>query len=428
MTAPHSADAAVDRSAVEEPGTGRARAVEEPGADRARAVDWMAPLAATTSMVVIFVALLAVPVQVASDRELSPAQTGSWIMALFGIPAVLSLLLIWRYRQPLVLTGNVFVWIYLVRLGSGISWSDLVGASMLAGVIVTTLGPLRLTRFLTRWLPSSIVSALLAGAVLGFFIDLFSALNRELVLVGATLVAYLLARSVGRAWLPPMLPALAAGLAVAATTGQLHSVPGTSVLPAISLTWPTFSLTAIATVTPVVVLLMTLPTNIPSMVLLENHGYQPPKGVIGAVSGLSTIAGSLLGPSATSLSLPGVAICVAPETGERRLGPHVAAMASIGGLAIAVLGGVAAHTATIVPRELLVAAVGLAVVGIVANSLGSATRGPLLLGPLFTFAIAMSDMSLLGLGSFPWAIGGGITVSLLLERKQFLELASTSRP
>ena len=40
----------------------------------------------------------------------------------------------------------------------------------------------------------------------------------------------------------------------------------------------------------------------------------------------------------------------------------------------------------------------------------------------------MSDMSLLGLGSFPWAIGGGITVSLLLERKQFLELASTSRP
>lgn len=80
-----------------------------------------------------------------------------------------------------------------------------------------------------------------------------------------------------------------------------------------------------------------------------------------------------------------------------------------------------------VPRELLVAAIGLAVVGIVANSLGSATRGPLLLGPLFTFAIAMSELSLLGLGSFLWAIGGGITVSLLLERKQFMELATTNR-
>ena len=74
------------------------------------------------------------------------------------------------------------------------------------------------------------------------------------------------------------------------------------------------------------------------------------------------------------------------------------------------------------------AAVGLAVGGIVANSLGSATRGPLVLGPLFTFAIAMSEVSLRGFGSFPWAIGGGIAVSLLLlERKQFLELASTNR-
>ncbi|MEZ5266573.1 MAG: benzoate/H(+) symporter BenE family transporter [Acidimicrobiia bacterium] len=388
----------------------------------------MAPLAATASMVVIFVALLAVPVQVASDRQLSPAQTASWIAALFGIPAVLSLLLIWRYRQPIVLTGNVFVWIYLVRLGGDIGWSDLVGASMLAGVIVTALGPLRLTRFLTRWLPSSIVSALLAGAVLGFFIDLFSALDRKLVLVGATLVAYLLARSAGRPWLPPMLPALIAGCVAAAATGQLNAVPSTSVLPSITVTWPTFSLTAIATVTPVVVLLMTLPTNIPSMVLLENNGYEPPKGTIGTISGLSTIAGSLLGPSATSLSLPGTAICLAPDSGKRRLQPHIAALASIGALVIALLAGIAAHTATIVPRELLVAATGLAVVGIIATSLGSATRGPLLLGPLFTFAIAMSELSLLGLGSFVWAIGGGIAVSLLLEREQFLELAATTRP
>ncbi|MFN0092191.1 MAG: hypothetical protein ACKVWR_18280 [Acidimicrobiales bacterium] len=52
---------------------------------------------------------------------------------------MLSLLLVWRYRQPIVLTGNVFVWIYLVRLGGDIGWSDLVGASMLAGVIVTAL-------------------------------------------------------------------------------------------------------------------------------------------------------------------------------------------------------------------------------------------------------------------------------------------------
>ena len=45
------------------------------------------------------------------------------------------------------------------------------------------------------------------------------------------------------------------------------------------------------------------------------------------------------------------------------------------------------------------------------------TRGPLVLGPLFAFAIALSKISFLGLGPFFWSLVIGMLVSLLLERK-----------
>jgi len=43
-------------------------------------------------------------------------------------------------------------------------------------------------------------------------------------------------------------------------------------------------------------------------------------------------------------------------------------------------------------------------------------RGPLVLGPAFAFAIALSDITLFGLGPFFWSLVLGTTVSLLIER------------
>jgi hypothetical protein len=46
----------------------------------------------------------------------------------------------------------------------------------------------------------------------------------------------------------------------------------------------------------------------------------------------------------------------------------------------------------------------------------------LVLGPLFAFAIALSDMTVLSLGSFFWSLVLGTAISLLLERDGWKEL------
>jgi benzoate membrane transport protein len=60
------------------------------------------------------------------------------------------------------------------------------------------------------------------------------------------------------------------------------------------------------------------------------------------------------------------------------------------------------------------------------SSLQQIARGPLLLGPVLAFAIAVSDMRLLDLGPFFWSLVLGVAVSLLLEREEWKQLSASA--
>ncbi len=77
--------------------------------------------------------------------RLSAAETTSWILALYGLPGLLSLWLTLRYRQPLLLTGNIFVLIFVASLGGRLGYPELVGASIVAGASVLLFSALGLT-------------------------------------------------------------------------------------------------------------------------------------------------------------------------------------------------------------------------------------------------------------------------------------------
>lgn len=384
-------------------------------------------LGAASALIVIFVAVLSIPLSTAADLGLSEEETVGWIMALYGIPGILTLVLVWRYRQPLLITGNIFLLIFVASLGTDLPWEEIVGAAVVSGIVVLVLGPLGVVDRLSAWLPPPIVFGLLAGAVLHFFVDLFSATGEEPLIVGSTLIVYLVGRRVAEPRVPALLPALVTGITLAAVTGELGSAPAEFQL-APAFTAPEFSLSAIVTVVPVMVVLITLQANVPSLVFLREHGYQPPATGLNAVSGLGTAGGSLLGPMGVSLSLPATALCAGPDAGDRDRRHWAAYIAGSASLLIGLAAGVATAVAEVVPRPLLIALVGLAVIGVLSAALQNVTKGPLTLGPLFAFAIAQSELELADLGPFFWALLGGIVVSLLLENEEWRSLRTASRP
>jgi len=387
---------------------------------------WLPTLGAAIPLTIFPIAVLSLPLAAAQEMRLSAAETPSWIMALYGLPGLLGLLLAIRYRQPLLLTGNIFVLIFIASLGGRLSYPELVGASVVAGASVLLFSALGLTARLAAWIPAPILLGLLAGAVMPFVSDIFTSLGDSPALVGGTLLAYLLSRRVLGTRLPAILPALVAGLAIAALGGEFGQVPAARLpLPIPTVTAPVFSVHAIATATPVLVILITLQSNLPSLVSLRNHGYHPPERVIENVSGVSTLLGSLLGPTAVSLSLPVTALVAGPGAGEHQFRHRAVYLASGPVLLIALLAGIAADLPEIVPLPLLLALAGLAVVDLLADALRQITQGPLVLGPLFAFAISLSKISILGFGPFFWALVIGTGISLLLERDELQMLRSS---
>ena len=215
--------------------------------------------------------------------------------------------------------------------------------------------------------------------------------------------------------LPPVLPAFVAGFLAAAVTGQLGAFPSTFALPGLELIRPEFSWTAIATVTPVLLALMTVQSNVPSVIYLRSQGFRPPERILNLVSGAGTLLGRSSGRS--GLARP------APRPGHRRTdrGRSFAPLP----LDLSARRGRPAHRdlrrhggrsrgarSPGAPAD----DGGSALVPALAVALREISAGPLVLGPLFAFAIALSNMTVFGLGSFFWSLVLGTAISLLLER------------
>lgn len=86
---------------------------------------------------------------------------------------------------------------------------------------------------------------------------------------------------------------------------------------------------------------------------------------------------------------------------------------------IALLAGLAAELVTVIPQALLVALVGLAVVGVLSTAIQRVAEGPLLPGPVFAFGIGVSELSMFGVGPFSCALVAGVAVSRLFERERW---------
>src|SRR5215212_12224782 len=78
---------------------------------------WLPALGAAIPLSIFPIAVLSLPLAAAQEMRLSAPQTTSWILALYGLPGLLSLVLTILYRQPLLLTGNIFVLIFIASLG-----------------------------------------------------------------------------------------------------------------------------------------------------------------------------------------------------------------------------------------------------------------------------------------------------------------------
>ena len=124
-------------------------------------------------------------------------------------------------------------------------------------------------------------------------------------------------------------------------------------MPKVVITAPRFSFQAIITATPVLVVLMTLQANVPSLIFIRGQGYRPPERVLNVTTGTGSLLGSLLGPTAISIPVLLTPLTAGPDAGPKNSRHWAVYITGAAAVLIALLAGVAAELPLAIPLPLL---------------------------------------------------------------------------
>ncbi|HEX2247493.1 MAG TPA: benzoate/H(+) symporter BenE family transporter, partial [Arthrobacter sp.] len=207
------------------------------------AMSLSAVLAGLIAVAVSYAGPLLVVLEGAKSAGLTPEQTISWVWAVSIASGLVCTVLSVFTRQPVMVAWSVPGAALLLTALGDYSYSDAIGAYIVAGILGTVLGITGLFGKLLAAVPKPILAGVLAGVLLPFVVNAASAVIASPLVAGGLVLAYL----AGKRFLPryAVFVALFAGVVLAVSTGELAAPQLSLSLAGPLWTMPTFNATAI---------------------------------------------------------------------------------------------------------------------------------------------------------------------------------------
>jgi benzoate membrane transport protein len=388
-------------------------------------------LAALTAGLTAFLwyAFGAVPLHlgVSDELGLDRAQTSSWIFIVWATGAVSSILLTLRYRQPIPITWSIPGLVYLGTLAGEYSFAELVGANLVAGLLILGLAVFGVGRRIMAWLPLPIVLGMFAGSVLEYVIRLVEVTVDDTLVVGSAVGGYLVGRALANPRLPPVGLAVACGGLAVVVADRATPEPVAWALPAVQTPDMAFTFSAVVAVSvPLAVLAIGL-GNVQGIGFLLAQGYRVPVNPITVVVGLDSVVNAFFGGHQAIVARTGVAILAGRDAGpmpQRYWANLVAASLT---LLLALSAATVASLLQVLPATFIVGLAGLAIFTALQDSVEKAFAGRLRFGAMVAFVVAATPFAYAGITSDFWAIVAGLVASVLVERRELTEELKNSR-
>jgi benzoate membrane transport protein len=380
----------------------------------------------------VWYAFGAVPLHIAVSQQLhlSAAQTSSWIFIIWFTGAISSVVLSIYYRQPLPITWTIPGLIYLGTLADRFNYAELVGANLVAGVLIVVLGSLGVGARIMRWLPLPIVMGMFAGSILGYVTRLVSATVEDIIVAGSAVAAYLIGRLIANPRIPPVGLAVIAGGAAVYAAERFTPASIAWSLPVVAVPEVSFSLPAVLAVSlPMLVLAMGL-GNVQGLGFLLAQGYRVPVNGTTVALGVNSIINALFGGHPAIVARTGVAILASPEAGPLAGRYWANLIAATLTLVLAFAATPVASLLGILPKSYVFVLAGLAIISSFQDAVTKAFTEHLRFGAVVAFAVAATPFAFVGITSAFWGVVAGLVASLLAERDQILQhwRGSETRP
>lgn len=385
-----------------------------PAASTSLAADWSASAvtAGFLAVLVSFTGPLAIFYQAAQAAQVDNAMFASWVWGISIGAAVSGIVLSWTLRVPVITAWSAPGTALLITLFPGLSLGEAVGAYITAAAMLLAIGLSGSFERVMAWVPKGIASGMMAGILLPFGLQAFAATTTFPLLAFGMIGAYLVFKRILPRYSVMLL--LVAGVLLALASGAttfsgiaLELVTPQFIAPAWS--WAsTFSLAL-----PLVLVTLT-GQYLPGMAVLSTSGYRTGARPIIGVNSLVSLAVAFTGGITIAIAAITAAMCTGRDAHEDPRRRYIAGLANgVFYLAAGLCGGSIVMLFSALPRELVAALAGLALLGpITANLAGVIAAEDHREASIIAFLATASGMSFLGLGAAFW----GVVIGMLAWR------------
>lgn len=348
-------------------------------------------------------------------------EAASGMLVVCVVPGVLTILLSIVTRLPISLVWSTPAAAILLASDGTDDYRSAVSAFLLCGILLVITGAWPwLARTVTR-IPKPIASAMLAGILFPICLAPVTASVREPALALPIVLTWLVLARLAPRWAVPAAVVVAVVVVVVSTSGV--DLSGTRALPVLVPTLPGFDPAIVFGLGIPIYLVTMAGQNVPGFAVLRTFGYEhPPARAIFLTTGAGNIVAAPFGGVVVNLAAMTAAMTAGPDAHPDREKRWIAAVTA--GACLIVLGllsGAAAQLVTASPPILITAVAGLALFGALVAAVAAALEEPAhRLVAIITFLVAVSGLSIAGIGSAFWAllVGGLVMLWFLPWRRR----------
>lgn len=352
--------------------------------------------------------------QAAKVVNLSNENLSSWIWAISVASGLTTIILSMWFKVPVITAWSTPGAVLLISGWSAYSYSDAIGAFIFSGLVIAILGFSGLFSAFMNRIPYAIITAMLAGILLKFGVDVFVSLKQFPVLALPMILCYLASKR----WFPrySVVTSLFLGLSVAYWLNSIDFGNIDVSLVGPIFTSPTFSISSIIGLGIPLCIVTMASQNATGIGVLRADGYDVPVSPLISTTGITSIIFAPFGAHGINLSAITAAICTGKEAHLDSDKRYIAGIAcGVFYILFGIFGATIVSLFAIFPVELIVVITGLALFGSIVSSLSSAMNENIQKeSALITFLFTVSGISIAGIGAPFWGLIAGIVTNYIL--------------
>ncbi|MBJ9721026.1 benzoate/H(+) symporter BenE [Acinetobacter calcoaceticus] len=384
--------------------------------------DWSisATVAGFLAVLISYSGPLIIFFQAAQRAHVSTDMMVSWIWGISIGAAISGIYLSIKYKTPVITAWSAPGTALLVTLFPHISLNEAVAAYITSAVVIFLIGVTGYFDKLLKWIPQDVAAGMMAGILFQFGIGLFTAADSMPFIVFSMLLVFLIAKRLMPRY--TMIWVLGAGVLLSLILGKMNPVDVSFSLAIPQWISPEWTWNSTLNLALPLILVSLTGQFLPGMAIMKLSGYDTPAKPIISVTSIASLAVACVGGITIVLASITAALCMGKDAHELKEKRYIAGIAN--GI-FYILGGLFAGSIvmlfSLLPKELVAALAGLALLGAIATNISVAMRNESQRdAALITFLATASGMHFLGLSSVFWGICIGVIAHFILTPRSTL--------